>query len=79
MKKTIIPLICTLLVLGFFSCKKEKCSYYNDINNYYDLSVETWTRQNQQGIISDTILETQLYKIEQERADLRKLYKDCVN
>lgn len=71
-------MVCALLVLGLLSCKKEKCRYYNDINNYFDQSVETWTQQYQQGIINDTVLQKQLDKIESERASLRKQYKNCV-
>ena len=78
MKKTILPLVCAALMLLVFSCKKEKCSYYNDINDYYDLSVQTWTQQYEQGIIDSVDWHNQMYKIERERATLQKQNKDCV-
>lgn len=78
MKKTFLLLASIVMILAVVSCKKEKCSYYNDIMTYYDQSVETWTQQCQQGVISDTALQYQLNKIERERAGLQKQYKDCV-
>ena len=67
-----------LMVLGLISCKKEKCSYYNDIMNYYDQSVEAWTQSYEQGQIDSTDLHNQLYKIQRESEALQKQYKDCV-
>ena len=66
------------MVLGLISCKKEKCSYYNDIMNYYDQSVDAWTQSYEQGQIDSTGLHNQLYKIQREREALKKQYKDCV-
>lgn len=67
-----------LMVLGLISCKKEKCSYYNDIMNYYDQSVEAWTQSYEQGQIDSTDFHNQLYKIQRESEALQKQYKDCV-
>ena len=66
------------MVLGLISCKKEKCSYYNDIMNYYDQSVEAWTQSYEQGQIDSTDFHNQLYKIQRESEALQKQYKDCV-
>jgi outer membrane protein TolC len=46
--------------------------------NYYDQSEEAWTQLFQQGSIDSVDLHNQLYKIERERANLRKQNKDCV-
>ena len=34
--------VVVFMFLGLISCKKEKCSYYNDIMHYYDQSEEAW-------------------------------------
>ncbi len=78
MKRIILLLICAALMMLVFSCQKEKCQYFNDINDYYDLSVQTWTHQYQQGLIDSVDLNNQMYKIERERATLQKQYKNCV-
>lgn len=78
MKKTIIFLISVLLVVGLFSCKKERCQYYNDIMKYYDQSEVAWNLRCEQGSIDTAQLHSQLYKINMERANLQKQYKDCV-
>lgn len=78
MKKPILFILTLLLIVGFLSCKKEKCSYYNDIMKYYDQSEEAWTHNYEIGKIDSTDLQNQLYKIERERGDLQRLYKDCV-
>jgi hypothetical protein len=67
-----------LMVLGLISCKKEKCSYYNDIMKYYDQSEETWYHSFELGEIDSVDLDNQLYKIQRERAALQKQNKDCV-
>ena len=67
-----------LMVLGLISCKKEKCSYYNDIMSYYDQSEIAWNQNYEQGKIDSVDLQNQLYKIQRERASLQKQYKDCV-
>ena len=78
MKKPILFIVTLLLIVGLLSCKKEKCSYYNDIMNYYDQSEETWTNSYEQGKIDSVDLHNQLYKIQRERESLQKQYKDCV-
>lgn len=78
MKKPILFILTLLLIVGFLSCKKEKCSYYNDIMKYYDQSEEAWTHSLEIGKIDSTDLQNQLNKIERERGDLQRLYKDCV-
>jgi len=78
MKKPILFIVTLLLIVGFLSCKKEKCSYYNDIMKYYDQSEEAWTNSYEQGKIDSVDLDNQLYKIQRERASLQKQYKDCV-
>ena len=78
MKKTIIFIAAFLLVVGLISCKKEKCQYYNDIMTYYDQSEEAWQLRYEQGSIDTAQLHSQLYKINMERANLQKQYKDCV-
>ena len=65
-----------LMVLGLISCKK--CSYYNDIMNYYDQSEIAWNQSYEQGKIDSVDLYNQLYKIQRECASLQKQYKDCV-
>ena len=77
--KTVALGMVLLMVLGLISCKKEKCSYYNDIMNYYDQSVEAWTQSYEQGQIDSTDFHNQLYKIQRESEALQKQYKDCVN
>lgn len=76
--KTVALGMVLLMVLGLISCKKEKCSYYNDIMNYYDQSVEAWTQSYEQGQIDSTDFHNQLYKIQRESEALQKQYKDCV-
>lgn len=76
--KTVALGMVSLMVLGLISCKKEKCSYYNDIMNYYDQSVEAWTQSYEQGQIDSTDFHNQLYKIQRESEALQKQYKDCV-
>ena len=66
------------MFLGLISCKKEKCSYYNDIMHYYDQSEEAWIYSYEEGKIDSVDLANQLYKIQRERASLQKQYKDCV-
>ena len=78
MKKPILFIVTLLLIVGLLSCKKEKCSYYNDIMNYYDQSEEAWTQSYEQGQIDSTDLHNQLYKIQRECEALKKQYKDCV-
>ena len=78
MKKPILFIVTLLLIVGLLSCKKEKCSYYNDIMNYYDQSEEAWTYSYEQGKIDSVDLHNQLYKIQRERASLQKQYKKCV-
>lgn len=76
--KVVALSLVALVVMGLISCKKEKCSYYNDIMKYYDQSVEAWTQSYEQGQIDSTDLHNQLYKIQREREALQKQYKDCV-
>ena len=79
MKKLIIFFaVFFMLIIGLNSCKKEKCQYYNDIMTYYEQSEEAWQLRYEQGSIDTAQLNSQLYKINMERANLQKQYKDCV-
>lgn len=78
MKKLIIFIAAFMLTVGLSSCKKEKCQYYNDIMTYYEQSEEAWQLRYEQGSIDTAQLNSQLYKINMERANLQKQYKDCV-
>ena len=45
---------------------------------YYEQSEEAWQLRYEQGSIDTAQLNSQLYKINMERVNLQKQYKDCV-